>query len=39
MKWKPPPENWVKTNIDSSKRISTKLAAIGHGMRDGQARN
>lgn len=32
--WKPPPHNWVKINVDMSRRISIKSTFIRYVMRD-----
>lgn len=36
--WKPPSEDWVKTNTDAPRKLSRKSASIGYVMRHDYAK-
>lgn len=37
MGWNSPPKDWIKVNVDVSRRNTTRLASIGYIMRENQA--
>lgn len=36
--WKPLPEDWIKLNVDASRRHAIRLISLGYIMRDNQAK-
>lgn len=37
LRWNQPPENWIKINVDTSRRECTKVATIGYVMTESRS--